>query len=483
MTKILIIVPHEDDELSVAGQLLVSLSKYEMNECYVVFATNGDAYPFLGEKRIKEAIKSLRTLGIDEKNIFFLGYGNEWNAKKHIYNCKANQRMVSKGGFGKTYSILEHPEYSYLKYGIHHLYTRENLKNDLLGLLYDIEPSFIVCVDYDSHVDHRAVSLLFEECIGDIMKNRQGYRPVVWKKFGYLGAWDGPKDYYQHAVTQNSYDCEDTDNPIFQWSDRIRLQVDDSCKTRFLHNNIIYKAALCYKTQNAWLNVQKLCNEDVVYWRRNTDNLMLCANVSAKSGNYRCLNDFIITNSADIGEKKFITDDTTLWHPTDAERQVLFEFERPVSAKSLIFYESPLPEDHIRNITVNINDRYSFSTGDLNRAGKASVYQMDYDNISKIEIKIEEWEGSFPGLSEIELLNIPQVEQLPDGIMLYEEHCKKNWGYEKILLFVEYWILRLKAFLTTLLFPNYYIMAKKYPIMQRHKIFMPLYWVINWMKR
>ena len=483
MAKTLVIVPHEDDELSVAGQLLVSLSKSKVNESYVVFMTNGDIQPFIGGVRIKEAINSLSVLGIEESHIFFLGYGNEWNSNKHIYNCDKSQKIISQGGFERTYSILEHPEYCYLKYGVHHLYTRENIKNDLLGLLYDLSPEFIICVDYDSHVDHRATSLLFEECMGEILKSKVGYMPIIWKKFGYLGAWNGPKDYYKHEVTRNPYANEKTDNPMFKWSERIRVQVDDSCKTWLLRDNIIYKAALCHKTQNAWLNVQRLCNEDVVYWKRNTNNYMLRAHISAETGNYGCLNDFIVTNSADIGKKKFITDDMTLWHPTDIARSATFEFDNPVHATRIVFYESPLPEDHIKNILVRINDKYAFATGELNCGGRASVYCLEYNDIRKIEIKIEDWEGDFPGLSEVELLGEMEEECLPEGIRYYEESDSKELLQGSILVIIEYWLLRLKAFWTTALFPNHYLMAKKYPIIQRKRMLLPVYWIIDWLMR
>ena len=482
MEKTLVIVPHEDDELSVAGQLLISLNKNRANKNYVVFTTNGDSDSFVGESRIKEAINSLKVLGVEEKNIFFLGYGSEWNYEKHIYNCEAEKSIVSKGGFRKTYAIQEHPEYSYVKYGLHHLYTRDNFKYDLMNLISDLEPTFIVCVDYDSHVDHRATSLLFEECMGEILKRKKDYRPIIWKKFAYLGAWNGPKDYYMHNVTVNTYNDDKTDNPIFSWNDRIKIGVENSCKTQLLRKNIIYRAALCHKSQNAWLNVQRMCNDDVVYWKRNVNNYLLGARVSATSGNFSCLNDFVITNSADIRKRNSVLNDEVIWHPTDELKAAIFELYEPVNAEKIVFYENPLPKDNINNILIIVNDNHYINTGELNHTGAPSTYKLEYEGVKKLEIRIEDCEGEFPGLLEVELLAYQEKERFPEGIREYQGYTREEIS-NKIPIIMEYWLLRLKAFTVTLLFPNYYVIGKKYSIVHRKKFLLPYFWVINLIRR
>ncbi len=40
MSKILVVVPHEDDELSVAGQMLYTFAKDPQNECFVILTTD-----------------------------------------------------------------------------------------------------------------------------------------------------------------------------------------------------------------------------------------------------------------------------------------------------------------------------------------------------------------------------------------------------------------------------------------------------------
>ncbi|MBO4913891.1 MAG: PIG-L family deacetylase, partial [Oscillospiraceae bacterium] len=59
MSRVLLMVPHEDDELLVGGPMLINLcrSGYEV---FVYIATNGDYYPFESEVRARESHKALK---------------------------------------------------------------------------------------------------------------------------------------------------------------------------------------------------------------------------------------------------------------------------------------------------------------------------------------------------------------------------------------------------------------------------------------
>lgn len=70
--KVLIIVPHEDDETIIAGNI-IDLLKLNGNDIKVAYLTNGD-YSIPAEIRAKEAIHAIRTLGLNEDDVFFLGY-------------------------------------------------------------------------------------------------------------------------------------------------------------------------------------------------------------------------------------------------------------------------------------------------------------------------------------------------------------------------------------------------------------------------
>ena len=70
--SVLVIVPHEDDEINLMGGLLPLLVEKNM-DVNICFVTNGD-FEVPGELRIAEAISALQCLGISSDKVFFLGY-------------------------------------------------------------------------------------------------------------------------------------------------------------------------------------------------------------------------------------------------------------------------------------------------------------------------------------------------------------------------------------------------------------------------
>ena len=81
--KVLIIAPHPDDEINLAGQMLVHFQKQNL-ESYVMYTTNGDAEKKINNKRIYEALEACKVLGVGNSYVFFLGYANGWKQDQHI---------------------------------------------------------------------------------------------------------------------------------------------------------------------------------------------------------------------------------------------------------------------------------------------------------------------------------------------------------------------------------------------------------------
>lgn len=81
---IAVIVPHQDDELVIAGPMIFAATKKGMN-VKVIFVTNGDYNAHEGPIRMREAMRSLAVLGVKQENILFLGYGDQ-TGSKHLYN-------------------------------------------------------------------------------------------------------------------------------------------------------------------------------------------------------------------------------------------------------------------------------------------------------------------------------------------------------------------------------------------------------------
>ncbi|MDE7359324.1 MAG: PIG-L family deacetylase, partial [Lachnospiraceae bacterium] len=190
--KVLLIVPHQDDELFVGGGLFRTLARCGDYEAYVVYMTNGDFFPYEAQVRLREAQRVLNGFcAVEESHIFFLGYGDGWKGGVHLYHQDGEEPLVSMAGRTETYGLEEHGDYRYTRSGRHSAYRRADWKRDLKDVIAEVQAEILLVVDFDKHADHRAASLLAEECLGEIFRENVSYRPLVLKRFGYDGVWKG----------------------------------------------------------------------------------------------------------------------------------------------------------------------------------------------------------------------------------------------------------------------------------------------------
>lgn len=340
--KILIIAPHQDDELFLCGTIIGALRTVS-SKIYVVFVTNGD-YGNSFFQRKKESIEALNVFKISKKNIFFLGYGDQYDTDYgHIYHAPEDEIVKSINGNTCTYG----DEYCFIKHGVHHEYTFRNFKNDFTEIIEDIYPDVIFCNDLDWHPDHRAVSLMFDHIMGDILKRHNEYHPEVYKGFVYFLGWDGKQDYKMinlastkkpRRVLSNDRRFE-LGNPYFLWSERICFPIDNNLLLR--KRNKLYKSILKYKfSRNAKKNFYSMMNADAVFWRRHTINMGLSAYIEVSSGEANFLNDFVIVDSSDIMKKSLMPYDCGIWYPNknDEHPCIKFHFEKYITADKVIFY-------------------------------------------------------------------------------------------------------------------------------------------------
>lgn len=413
--SVLILVPHPDDEINVAGSLIYDLVR-EKYQIFVMYSTNGDYYGEEGSIRIKEAIRALGVLGVRKENIIFLGYGDCWNSKLHIYNADAEQVMMSHGGFTHTYGIKEHPEYAYIKDKVHRLYTRSNMKADIKSVILDILPETIIAVDFDNHPDHRALSLLFEEVMGELLKEKEDYRPIVLKKFAYAGVYMGEKDYANVPMKETQRPQHDKlldpryelDMPAYRWQERIQLYVGEEARTKNIKDNILYKAGKEHASQNFKEHIEQIANADIVYWQRRTDGVSYQAKVSASSGYADYVNDFKLVDCSNIlirsgGSQIF---DNYLWIPEkgDKLKTLYFDFKEPVNISKIVIYENSSARDNIKRGLLTFDNGNCIEVLDIDHTGKASYVVFDVQkDILHLEFKIADYEGENCGIAEFEI--------------------------------------------------------------------------------
>lgn len=413
INRALIIAPHPDDEINLAGQLIIKLIRLNI-EVFILYTTNGDSDKKIGNQRIYEAIRANKVLGVDRKHIIFLGYANEWRGEKHIYNAESQMQLISKLGKTNTNSIKELPEYCFLKHGIHHKFTRKNFKNDFSEVIEDILPDLIVCPEFDSHPDHRATALITDEILGELFKKNSQYRPILLKKYIHEGVWNGPKDYHSIPIkpTQTSgprfYSggMHDLDSPNFRWNDRISYQVEKDTTSELLKNNIIYKAAKQHKLTTAWYEMQRVINGDMVYWLRPTWNLALTADIEGSSGDTSYINDFKHFDTHDVKkiQEPFYGANNYCWKPKtdDKQKKLVLKFKKSEIIKCIFLYEDCNAINHIKKLRIEIGTNYKYDL-ELKKDGtKTELLIEQYLLTDCIIFQILEWEGE-PGIAEIEI--------------------------------------------------------------------------------
>lgn len=413
--RALVIAPHPDDEINLAGQLLLELNKCDV-ESFVLYLTNGDVNEKIGNRRIYEAIAACDVLGVNEEHVIFLGYANGWNSRTHIFNSAIDEEKESLLGKRRTNSIAEHPEYCYEKERVHHAFTRRNFKEDMKKVILELMPTLLVSPEFDSHPDHRAASLLFDEIMGEIFRENKEYKPLVLKKYIHEGVWNGKKDYYSFPMIPTLTDgirmysggCHELDSPIFTWGQRASFKTDESTRTKYLRKNILYKAAKKHRVTTAWYEMQRVINADMVYWRRRTDSILRGATISVTSGNAECLRDFILYECEDVEETKepFLRQKGVVWSPEewDEKKEIVIKFNEGEDIESIVIYENCNVGHHINRMKITADGRVLYDGG-LNEDGTGTTIELGKGHvINELKLSIIDYMG-IPGISEIEIFS------------------------------------------------------------------------------
>ena len=230
MKKLLLIVPHQDDEINIFGTINSRAVK-EQIETSVIFVTNGDYYSEKTKKRMMEAADSCKLQGIS--HVYYLGYGvgSGDNCCKHIYDTREKDEIViSKAGKDKTYGVGNSVDFAMLFRGKHSPYKFSSLKNDLKSCIKKVNPDIIICNDYDSHPDHRMVSIISDEIIGELVKENSSFKPIYLKKFSYVGVWSGIADYFTRPMKETTEIAfHESDSSFFNYYDTkmaVRINVN-----------------------------------------------------------------------------------------------------------------------------------------------------------------------------------------------------------------------------------------------------------------
>ncbi len=199
--RLLVVVPHPDDEVLACGGAILSAIKAGAS-VHIVFLTLGDGFWIdaalmarhwrpswadnlrLGERRLKEAQNASKTLGVPAQNLFFLGYPDR--GLLPIIQLEGSETVYQSfytGADRVPYAAALSPEAQY---------TLDNLLADLETVLERVKPTVLLAPSSrDAHPDHQASAKLVARSLG----SRQGIRRYEWIIHGGL-EWPLPKGFH-----------------------------------------------------------------------------------------------------------------------------------------------------------------------------------------------------------------------------------------------------------------------------------------------
>lgn len=398
---VLVLVPHEDDDVNMAGATIQHFVDAG-SEVYVAFVTNGDSIG-LSSERLYEAVACMDELGVPRENVYFLGYGDDWQGT-HLYNRAPDEAALSLIGRDRTYGTAGLRDFATEQTGEAHLYTRANCLSDIRTLVDLLFPDVIFCIDYDPHADHRMTSLLFEEAMGQLLNENPAYRPQVFKGLTYLTGWVGPRDFYTRPMTQTVSPDEPTwplGTPAYRWSERVRFPVPVGYASYTLRANRVYALHSLYPSQSATLFTASVANSDQVFFERATDSLLYGERIEAASGDASVLTDFKLFDTTDVRETRF---DAGVWTPAEGQRTVRCTFSSPQSLNTLTLWDNPDPAQNVLAATLTLSDGTIVEIPALDPLGASTTISFEQrDGIEWAELTLRQVEGDAAGLTEWEL--------------------------------------------------------------------------------
>lgn len=108
---LMVIIPHEDDEINLAGAVIYHARKLGIR-VICVFTTNGD-WKYPGFICLKEVIQALAVLGVPEKDIVFLGYPDGGvHGERNVFVNGRKRPLIGRNGQSETYGLDNHADFA-----------------------------------------------------------------------------------------------------------------------------------------------------------------------------------------------------------------------------------------------------------------------------------------------------------------------------------------------------------------------------------
>ncbi len=186
--RVLVIAPHCDDETLAAAGLIQQAERIGV-EVRVVIETNGDGYLFatmadfrriyprsqdyvrMGSVRQGESLAALQSLGLQENQVYFLGYPDRgtaalWNGYWSRSNpYRAPYSNATQSPYERTYNPQS-------------VYAGEDLLQDLMAIIRSYQPDLLIYPHPDDvHPDHWGLSALTRLAMAWVRRDLPDYHP------------------------------------------------------------------------------------------------------------------------------------------------------------------------------------------------------------------------------------------------------------------------------------------------------------------
>lgn len=434
--RILILAPHQDDEaLMCAG--VISHALRNGAEVKIGVITNGDKKGRkIGLTRIKETIKAMDCLGLDQKNITFFGYGStEMDVKTsfmyRLYHAETDDTVVSSNVGSETYSIPDSPEYHYQKFGIPGSYNRSSLREDLKLFITEYKPDHIFAASlYDIHPDHFILYQFIIEAIIATKCSDHAFSPTLHEYL--IHSHDGDK-YWPLRNSKNNLPNPfskpatfDTDT-LLDWEKREIFTVPIEMQTIPYSTNKKHIAISKYRSQRPSGNKNYLYSyvkRDEIFWKKDFSNLALIASVSVSSENLATdqLGCKVIDGISD-GFPRFPKNEWASLGET-AGAWVQLNWSRSYSINKIVLYDRPNLKDNIISATLSFSDGTWIDIETLPNNGSRYEVLFAPKTINWVKLTVNKASGENVGLSEFEVYQTPENLNLSSNSLQGEALCK-----------------------------------------------------------
>lgn len=272
--RVMVIVPHQDDEILMAAGIIRRLVKGQRS-IDIVMATNGDygCSDFsVGRTRLKETVKGLELLGVPLSGLHILGYADTGMPREdsfltHLYEEKDGQKLYPSRCGCHTYGLLEKPELHMEKQGCHAPYCRDNFLQDLKTVIRDRKPSRIITTSpWDIHGDHSGLYRFVCEALEEL--KGEGCEPEL-----YTGLVHSPAGDENWPLRESPlFDCPEglEEKTSLKWQERIRIPVPEEMRLSEGGDNLKLRALLQYETAlepNAYDFLMSFVKEEEILWK------------------------------------------------------------------------------------------------------------------------------------------------------------------------------------------------------------------------